>query len=158
VVASPKSGLWWVSWIQVCMWFILAPKVFQLCTNQLVIWFCANPWVIKCLSFCLVPSRSSSMLLYPSKCYELGSVPRLFALSLFSLHTHIWIYQGPWECVHAPTPCPSVVFTLWIHSWNNQRSWGWIKNWGHHPDYMHLWTRRWIKSKRIIPSPSRNSC
>jgi hypothetical protein len=28
VVASPKSGLWWVSWVRVCMWFVRAPKVF----------------------------------------------------------------------------------------------------------------------------------
>jgi hypothetical protein len=27
VVASPKSGPWWVLWIQVCPWFVLAPKV-----------------------------------------------------------------------------------------------------------------------------------
>ncbi len=39
VMVSPKFGPWWVLWIYVCMWFIHAPKVFQLCTNQLVIWF-----------------------------------------------------------------------------------------------------------------------
>jgi len=43
VVASPKSGSWWVLWVRVCPWFILAPKVFQLCTNQLVVWFCVGP-------------------------------------------------------------------------------------------------------------------
>jgi hypothetical protein len=37
VVASPKFGLWWVLWIRVCLWFVLAPKVLQLCTNQLVV-------------------------------------------------------------------------------------------------------------------------
>ncbi len=26
-----------------CPWLILVPKVLQQCTNQLVIWFCANP-------------------------------------------------------------------------------------------------------------------
>jgi hypothetical protein len=48
VVASPKSRPWWILWIRVCPWFVLAPKVFQLCTNQLVIWFCAGPheWLI----------------------------------------------------------------------------------------------------------------
>jgi len=25
-----------------CSWLILTPKVFQLCTNQLVVWFCAS--------------------------------------------------------------------------------------------------------------------
>jgi hypothetical protein len=39
VVVSPKSGLWWVLWIRVCLWLILAPKVPKLRTNQLVVWF-----------------------------------------------------------------------------------------------------------------------
>jgi hypothetical protein len=39
VMASPKSEAWWVLWIRVCPWFILAPKMLQLCTNQLVVWF-----------------------------------------------------------------------------------------------------------------------
>jgi hypothetical protein len=39
VVASPKFGRWWVLWIWICPWFILAPKVFKLCINQLVVWF-----------------------------------------------------------------------------------------------------------------------
>jgi len=34
-----KSEPWWVLWIYVCPWFVRAPKVLQLCTNQLVIWF-----------------------------------------------------------------------------------------------------------------------
>jgi hypothetical protein len=47
VVASPKFGLWWVLWIWVCSWFVLAPKMFQQCTNQLVVWFCVGPceWI-----------------------------------------------------------------------------------------------------------------
>jgi hypothetical protein len=43
VVASPKSGPWWVLWIRICSWFILAPKVLKLCINQLVVWFYAGP-------------------------------------------------------------------------------------------------------------------
>jgi hypothetical protein len=39
VVASPKSGPWWVLWVRLCPWFVLAPKVFQLFINQLVVWF-----------------------------------------------------------------------------------------------------------------------
>jgi len=39
VVAFPKFGMWWVLWVRVCPWLIRAPKVFQLCTNQLVVWF-----------------------------------------------------------------------------------------------------------------------
>ncbi len=26
-----------------CLWLVLAPKVLQLCTNQLVVWFCVGP-------------------------------------------------------------------------------------------------------------------
>ncbi len=33
VVVSPKSGLWWILWVQVCPWLILASKVLQLCIN-----------------------------------------------------------------------------------------------------------------------------
>jgi hypothetical protein len=39
VVASPKSGLWWILWVSICSWLILAPKVLKLCTNQFVVWF-----------------------------------------------------------------------------------------------------------------------
>jgi len=34
-----KSEPWWVLWVCVCSWFVCAPKMFQLCTNQLVVWF-----------------------------------------------------------------------------------------------------------------------
>jgi hypothetical protein len=42
VMASPKFRPWWILWVQVCPWFVLTPKVLQLCTNQLVVWFCAG--------------------------------------------------------------------------------------------------------------------
>jgi hypothetical protein len=29
VVASPKSGPWWIKWIQSCPWLVLAPRVLQ---------------------------------------------------------------------------------------------------------------------------------
>jgi hypothetical protein len=29
VVGSPKSGPWWVKWVQCCPWLVLAPRVFQ---------------------------------------------------------------------------------------------------------------------------------
>jgi hypothetical protein len=70
VVASPKSGSWWVLWIlwvQDCPWLILAPKVFQLCTNHLVLVLCRSVWVIEACQFFLIPSQSSSTPLYPSK-------------------------------------------------------------------------------------------
>jgi hypothetical protein len=39
VVASPKSGLWWILWVYVYPWFVCVPKMLQLCTDQLVVWF-----------------------------------------------------------------------------------------------------------------------
>jgi hypothetical protein len=61
-----------------CSWLVLAPKVLQLCTNHLVWVVCKPVWVSKVCQLFLVPSRSSNTPLYPSKCCELGSVPRLF--------------------------------------------------------------------------------
>jgi hypothetical protein len=55
VVVAPKSRLWWILWVQVCTWLVLAPKVLKLCSNQLVVWFVdlrVSNW---CLSFFLVP-------------------------------------------------------------------------------------------------------
>jgi hypothetical protein len=52
VVVSPKFKLWWVLWIWICSWLVLTLKMFQLYTNQIVIWFCASSceWVIACHS------------------------------------------------------------------------------------------------------------
>jgi hypothetical protein len=48
-----------------CMWFVLAPKVLQLCTNHLVLVLCRSTWVNEACQLFLVPSRSSSTPLYP---------------------------------------------------------------------------------------------
>jgi hypothetical protein len=52
VVASLKSGSWWILWFRICPWLVEAPKVLQLCTNQLVVWFCVDPceWLSACHS------------------------------------------------------------------------------------------------------------
>jgi hypothetical protein len=68
-----------------CPWLVLAPKVLQLHTNHLVWVLCRPVWVSEACQLFLVPSRSSSTTLYPSKCYELGNVPRLLTLPLFFL-------------------------------------------------------------------------
>jgi hypothetical protein len=39
VMASPKFKPWWILWVCVCLWFVHAPKMLQLCINQLVVWF-----------------------------------------------------------------------------------------------------------------------
>jgi len=77
-----------------CLWLVLAPKVLQLRTNHLMWVLCRPVWMSEACQFFLVPSRSSSTPLYPSKCYELRSVPRLLFLLLFFTWTHNWVFQG----------------------------------------------------------------
>jgi hypothetical protein len=89
VMASPKSRSWWVLWIRIYPWFILAPKVLHLCINQLVGWFvqvCVSDW---------------SLVILPSPIPELQHAPL------------------PPKCcksrsVH-PTPWSSVVLTSYSH-------------------------------------------
>ncbi len=100
VVVSPKSGAWWVLWVRGCPWLVLAPKMFQLCTNHLVLVLCKFAWVIEACKFFLIPSRSFSKPLYPFKV--------------------LWTR----EC--APTPYSSIVFSLDSHL-SPSRSWKRIK-------------------------------
>jgi hypothetical protein len=95
-----------------CPWLVLALKVFQLCTNHFVRVVCRPVWVSKACQLFLVPSRSSNTPLYPSKCCELGSVPRLFLLPL----SFTWISRS-WECVTLPIYFSLYLFTLHYRSY-----------------------------------------
>jgi hypothetical protein len=77
-----------------CPWFVLAPKVFKLCTNHFVWVVCRPVWVNEACQLFLVPSWSSNTPLYPSKCCELGSMPRLLPLPMSCTWTHFWVLQG----------------------------------------------------------------
>ncbi len=55
---------------------------------------CRPVWASEACQLFLVPSRSTSTPLYPSKCYELKNVPQFLLLSLFSTLTPIWVFQG----------------------------------------------------------------
>ncbi len=57
-------------------------------------------WVIKCLSFFLVSSQSSSTPLYLQMLRTKECVPQPLTLPLFSLQIHIWIYQVACEHVN----------------------------------------------------------
>jgi hypothetical protein len=50
-----------------CSWFVLAPKMLQLCTNHFVIVLCRSMWVSEACQIFLVPSRSSNTPFYASK-------------------------------------------------------------------------------------------
>jgi len=84
VVASPKSGSWWVLWVWVCSWFVLTPKVFQLCINHLVLVLCKHVWVNAACHFFLVPSQNSSTSLYPFEVLQGGEHgPTLYSFDVF---------------------------------------------------------------------------
>jgi hypothetical protein len=89
VVASPKFGPWWVLWVQVCMWLVLAPKVFQLCTNHLVLVLCRFVWVIDAChsswSHPGAPARPSS----PQSVTSQGACHDSLLSIVFSLDSHL---------------------------------------------------------------------
>jgi hypothetical protein len=89
VVASPKSGPWWVLWIHVCLWFVRAPKALKLCINQLVVWFVQVHMSNWCLSLFLVPSRSSSTPLYPENVARKGACPNSLLFCYFTSDSHL---------------------------------------------------------------------
>jgi hypothetical protein len=99
-----------------CPWLILAPKVLQLCTNHLV-WVVWRPaWVSEACQLFLVPFWSSNTPFYPSKCCELGSVPRLL-FDVFYLDLRLGPLRS-WECVtNGGTPlCQEFHYEL-IFTW-----------------------------------------
>jgi hypothetical protein len=67
------------------MWLVLAPKVFQLCTNHLVLVLCKPVWVSEACQFFLIPSHSSSTPLYPSKVLRARERAQLCVFSMFSI-------------------------------------------------------------------------
>ncbi len=82
-----------------CSWFVLAPKVLQLCTNHFALVLCKSVRVIEACHFFLVPSRSSNTPFYPS------IVPWLFALPLFLVWDSHLNPSRSWECsTHCSIP------------------------------------------------------
>jgi hypothetical protein len=104
-----------------CPWLVLAPKVFQLCTNHFVFVLCRPVWVSKACQFFLVPSRSSSTTFYPSKVLRVRE--------------------------RAPTPCPSVFF-VWDSHLNPSRSWECVKH--DHEQCAHAPKKKIKTTHRII--------
>jgi len=115
VVASPKSGPCWVLWVRVCPWCILAPKVLQLCTDQLVVWFvqvCASEWLLVIL---FNPILELQHALLPPKCYEPKSVsliPYFFVVFISDSHLNLSRSLGAHQlrCIYFPNQ-----LILWQH-------------------------------------------
>jgi len=49
VVASPKSRLWWVLWVRVCLWLVHALKCSNYALTNLLFGLCRCMWVIELL-------------------------------------------------------------------------------------------------------------
>jgi hypothetical protein len=94
-----------------CPWFVLAPRVLQLCTNHFVWVVCRPVWVTKACQLFLIPSRSSNPPLYPSKGCELGSVLRLLLIRYFLLGLTFEPFKelGVHHRVGATSPPPNKV-------------------------------------------------
>jgi hypothetical protein len=78
-----------------------SPKVFQLCTDHLVLVLCKFVWVVEACQFALVPSWSSSTPLYPSKVLqtrECALIP--YSSTVFNLDSHLSPSRS-WECIIA---------------------------------------------------------
>jgi hypothetical protein len=95
-----------------CSWLVLAPKVFQLCTNHFVLVLCSSMRMSEACHFFLVPSRSSNTPLYPS----------------------IVLRAKEWDS----TPCSSVVFNLGL-TFESLKELG-VRHWRthHFPHLEHL--------------------
>jgi hypothetical protein len=101
-----------------CPCLILAPKVFQLCINHLVLILCRSMWVIETCQFFLVSSQSSITPLYPSKVLRTRErTPTSYSSAVFNLDSHL-----------NPSGVGSASFFMWqfsigfSHSFSN-----WIK-------------------------------
>jgi hypothetical protein len=72
------------------LWFILASKVLQLCTNHLVLVLCRFVWAVEACQFFIVPFWSSNMPLYPSKVlWARQHALTLYSSAIFSLDSHL---------------------------------------------------------------------
>jgi hypothetical protein len=98
-----------------CPWLVLAPKVFQLCTNHLVLVLCKFVWAIEICQFFLVPSRSSNTPLYPSKMLRAREwAPTHYSSVVFSLDSHLSPSRS-WE--HVKSGMSWGDLKLWIKVW-----------------------------------------
>ncbi len=84
VVASPKSGPWWILWVCVCPWLVRAPKCSNYALTNLLFGFCKSVWVSELLVNFLSAILELQHTPLPPKCYKLKSRPQLLFVPLFS--------------------------------------------------------------------------
>jgi hypothetical protein len=96
VVASPKSGPWWVLWVRVCLWFVREPKCSNYVLTNLLFCLCMPMWVIDACHSSWSSSRSSSTPLYPQSAASQGVHPNSFSFRSFHLWIRSWVHRGAW--------------------------------------------------------------
>ncbi len=99
-VVSPNSGLWWILWICVCLWFVRSPRVLHYALINLLFGLCKSMWINDMLVICINPIPKLQHAPLPPKCCESRSIPQLLVLPLFSPWIHNRVYQGAWMCVN----------------------------------------------------------
>jgi hypothetical protein len=99
-----------------CPWFVLTPKVLQLCTNHFVLVLCRSMWVNEACHFFLVSSRSSSTPFYTSIVLWTKECAQTPCLTLFSVWDSHLSPSRSWECVNHCVdlpPYPLQMSALW---------------------------------------------
>jgi hypothetical protein len=79
-----KSRPWWVLWVYGCIWLVLAPKMLQLCTNQVIVWFVqvrVSDWLLVILPNPILKLQHTPL---PPKCYEPKNAPQFLLLLMSS--------------------------------------------------------------------------
>jgi hypothetical protein len=84
-----------------CPWFILAPKMFQLCTNHFLLVLCRPVWVSEAFQFFLAHPGALARPSTPLKCCDPRNVPRFLALPLFSVWDSHLNPSRSWERIIA---------------------------------------------------------
>jgi hypothetical protein len=89
VLASPKSGPWWVLWVRICPWLILTQKCSSYAVTNLLFSLCRFVWTIDYLSFFLVSSRSSNTPLYPKVLRTRERAPTPYSSAVFTSDSYL---------------------------------------------------------------------
>ncbi len=84
VVASPKSEPWWILWVHVCPWLVIAPKCCNYTLTNALFGFCRSVWVSEMFVNLPSPILELQHTPLPPKCCESRSAPQLLLLPMSS--------------------------------------------------------------------------
>jgi hypothetical protein len=128
VVASFKSGPWWVLWVRVCPWLIHAPKGFSYALTNLLFGLCRSVWISELLVNLPSPILKLQHAPLPPKWCEPGSAPQLL-LSLSSfLDSQLSPSRSLGVCHNPTTTWPKIIMVLLCVPWWSWKNLGVLKN------------------------------